>query len=646
MKYIKKILGKRYAPKWLILYIDMMATIFSVIVAYGLVENFRPFVDVNLPNLLFTLTIFLVIRFTLFMVFKTYSSVVRYTSTQDAKNILFSISSGTVILLAYSIISFNSTSAYIDRLPISMIIIEYFISTFLIAGYRVGIKMLYSELKNNSNEKETMLIFGAGELGLITKRTIDHDKDNNKKVIGFMDDNPAKYGKLIEGVKIYNLEKDLRELINKVRIDELIISVQDISRKRKEEVVDMCLRYKIKVKLIPSAIDWMNGELSAKQIADVRIEDLLERMPIRLDQEKISSQINNKTILVTGASGSIGSELVRQIVQFYPKEIILIDQAETPLYELELELKEKSNYIEFKFLVADVRNRGKMETILNQYRPQIIYHAAAYKHVPLMEDNPSEAINTNVMGTKNMADLAVRFHVEKFIFVSTDKAVNPTNVMGASKRAAEIYVQSFNQDLQKNGHNHTKFITTRFGNVLGSNGSVIPRFRKQIENGGPVTVTHPEICRYFMTIPEACQLILEAGMIGNGGEIFVFDMGEPVKIVDLAKKMIILSGMKPGKDINIVFTGLRPGEKIMEELLNNKEKTLPTHHSKIMIGKVREYPFEMISREIDDLISTLSLNNDKILVGKIKDLIPEYISNNSRFEELDKLTIHPEIEIN
>lgn len=607
--------------------------------------NFAPLRPEDLPQLMVALMSVLAVRGFSFVALRTYSGVVRYTSTEDAKKILFAVSGGTVALVIISVSIYSYLPEYRNfRIPISILLVEYFITISALAGYRVAIKILYSEIKNRNVQHQNIVIFGAGEKGLITKRTIDHDKDNYRKVVGFIDDDPQKRGKQIEGVKIFNLNEDLPELTRRMRIDELIISVQDISRSRKEAIVDYCVKFRIKAKAIPSAIDWVNGDLNVKQIADVKIEDLLQRAPIQLDQKRISIQLQEKVVLVTGASGSIGSELVRQIINFYPREIILVDQAETPLYELELELKEKNPYINCKFVVADVFNKTKMEKIIAATTPEIIYHAAAYKHVPLMEENPTEAVATNVGGTIHLADLAVQYNVDKFILVSTDKAVNPTNVMGASKRAAEIYVQSLNQSLKADRTHYTRFITTRFGNVLGSNGSVIPRFRKQIEEGGPVTVTHPEICRYFMTIPEACQLILEAGMMGAGGEIFVFDMGDPVKITDLAKRMIILSGMQPNKDINIVFTGLRPGEKIYEELLSGKETALPTYHSKILIGKVREYPYQIIKREIEGLLESVNRYDELLVVGKLKELIPEYVSNNSRFEELDKIVIPQVIE--
>lgn len=644
MKKLKKLLSKRYAPRWLILQIDVFFCLVSVILAYLLRSNFD-FSEKSLRDALpSSLLVFSVVRVVSFYAFKTYHGVIRYTSTEDAKRIFLALTSGSICLAAFNLAVYLSTGQTFT--PYSFIIIEYFCTTLMMVSFRIFVKIVYAELKSLDIEKKNVLIFGAGESGLITKRTIDQDKDSHRKIIAFIDDDYTKKGKSLEGVKIYNFNEQFESLIRKNKIHELIIAVQDIGRQRREQIVDQCLRHKINVKTVPPAAHWINGELSAKQISNIKIEDLLEREPIRLDQDKIMSQLSDKRVLVTGACGSIGSELVRQIVKFYPREILLVDQAETPLYELELELREKSNYVHFRTVLSDVYNGAKIEQIIASFKPEIIYHAAAYKHVPLMEENPTEGVMTNIAGTRNLADLAVKYGVKEFVFISTDKAVNPTNVMGATKRVAEIYVQSLNSYLELQNRHHTKFITTRFGNVLGSNGSVIPRFRKQIGAGGPITVTHPEISRYFMTIPEACQLILEAGMMGKGGEIFIFDMGEPVKIIELARKMIVLSGLRPGKDIQIVFTGLRPGEKIREELLNHKEKTLPTHHEKIMIGKVREYPFEVVAREIQELIDMIGQESERDIVAKIKAIVPEFISNNSIYEELDQLTIPAGVKVN
>lgn len=491
------------------------------------------------------------------------------------------------------------------------------------------IKILYVEIMNPSKEKTNVIIFGAGESGVITKRTLDRDAGTKYKVVAFADDNQKKAGKKVEGVTIYHTEKDLERLLSENNVHHLIIAIQQIPPHRKQEIVELCLKYNTKVLTVPPVSNWINGALSFKQIKKIKIEDLLEREPIQLDVASINRQLTGKTILITGAAGSIGSELVRQIIRFHPKKIILLDSAESPLHELEIEMQELRMNKITESVIGDIRNNERMENVFRTFRPQIVYHAAAYKHVPMMENNPSEAILTNVMGTKVVATLANEFGTEKFVMISTDKAVNPTSIMGATKRIAEIYIQSFNK-ISK-----TKYITTRFGNVLGSSGSVIPRFNKQIEARQPITITHPDITRFFMTIPEACQLVLEAGSMGKGGEIFVFDMGKSVKITDLAKKMVQLSGLELGKDIQLVFTGLRPGEKLFEELLTTEENTLPTHHEKILIARVKEYDFEDVKRSVNELIELFDSQNNIAIVTKMKEMVPEYISNNSVYEELD-----------
>lgn len=635
MNYLKIILGRTYAPRWLIFQIDILLILASCTIAYLLRFDFNlSSIPPHQSYLWGFLIVF--IRLIFYYISKTHHGIIRYTSIEDAKRLFITLTTGTAFLLSFNY--FHLVTRGTAPFPTMLLIFEYFATSMLLAGFRIFVKISYTEIKNRNTKKDNVVIFGAGESGVITKRTIDQDKDSRKKIIAFFDDDSKKVGKVLDGVKIYP-SSDLSVLTKKLGATELVISVQKIGRKRKQEIVDVCIENKIKVKIIPSASNWVNGELSTKQIKDVKIENLLERDPIQLNQDGLNEQIKGKTIFVTGAAGSIGSELVRQIIRFMPGQLIMIDQAETPLYEIELEIREKYSYVNFLPIIADVRNKDKIRGLIEKYQPEIIYHAAAYKHVPLMELNPSEAIKTNVEGTKNLADLALEYNVKKFVFISTDKAVNPTNVMGASKRIAEIYVQSLNTHYHTLNYQHTKFITTRFGNVLGSNGSVIPRFRKQIEEGGPVTVTHPEICRYFMTIPEACQLILEAGLMGEGGEIFIFDMGEPVKIADLAKRMITLSGFTPNKEINITFTGLRPGEKIKEELLNDSEKTLTTHHKKIMIGKVREYPFNMVCSEIAKLINTAYEGDTLAIVKSMKSIVPEFISNNSVYESLDKINL-------
>jgi FlaA1/EpsC-like NDP-sugar epimerase len=614
-------------PRWSILFIDTFICAFALTIAFLLRFNFDNIPEADAANFLKDYIIVLTIRFITFIFSKTYKGVVRYTSSRDAVRIFMVILIGSVIVFAINLIDyfFISNSYFI---PNSVIIIDGLVTLFLMISSRLAVKALYSEIKNPSKEKHNVVIFGAGEAGLITKYTLDRDASIRYKVIGFIDDDEKKKGRSLEGVFVYH-SNELKRILQEFDVEFLIISIQKISSKRKNEITDFCLEYNVRVLNVPPASKWINGELSFNQLRSINIEELLEREPIKLNTETIQTQLQNKIILITGAAGSIGSELARQCTAFNPSKIYLLDQAESPLHELELEFNDKYKTTLFEVVMADVRNLERMQNVFNTFKPQIVFHAAAYKHVPLMENNPSESILTNILGTKNVADLSTQHKVEKFVFVSTDKAVNPTNVMGASKRIAEIYIQSLGKQ------NTTKFITTRFGNVLGSNGSVIPRFKKQIENGGPITITHPDITRYFMTIPEASQLVIEAASMGNGGEIFVFDMGKSVKIIDLARKMISLSGLREGKDIKIEYTGLRPGEKLYEELLADSENALPTHHNQILIGKVREYNYNDIKNIIDELIQSFKSQNNQNIVQRMKELVPEFISNNSIFQKLD-----------
>lgn len=634
---------KKHLPRWVILVIDLSICLFSLVLAQLLRHNF--ILTNEVINTMFdALPLFFAVRFLSFYTTKTYHGIVRYSGTQDIIRIFSTLLVGSVFFVVVNLflISFRLSDHHI--IPNSVVIIDFFISLVFMISSRFAYKYLYKrfysgELHHNSNGKTHVIIYGAGDSGLLTLRTLEQESRNRAKVIAFVDDNPTKAKKRIDGIPIYRYEY-LEKLVRDNKVDEVIISIQNISKQRKKDIIEACLALNTKVKVIPPVEKWINGELSFSQFKKVNIEDLLERDVIQLDCDKISQNIKGKTIMITGAAGSIGSEIVRQIIPFYPAKLVLVDQAETPLYELETELKEMFKHHGFSktvdIIMCDIRNAEKMEYIISSYIPDVIYHAAAYKHVPLMESNPDEAIRTNVMGTKILADLAVKYSISKFVMVSTDKAVNPTNVMGASKRIAEIYVQSLNN---WEGNTKTRFITTRFGNVLGSNGSVIPLFKKQIAEGGPITVTHPEITRYFMTIPEACQLVIEAGNMGNGGEIFIFDMGQSVKIVDLAKKMVKLSGLVLGKDISIEFTGLRPGEKLMEELLNDSENTVPTHHPKITIAKIKPYHFEIIAEEVTSLIQLTGSQNLELVVRKMKQIVPEYVSNNSVYSSLDIVKI-------
>jgi FlaA1/EpsC-like NDP-sugar epimerase len=613
-------------PRWIILTIDIIIVVFSIVLAYLLRFNFH-IPEVELKSFPLVLAFVVFIRLVSFLIAKTYAGIVRYTSTEDVFRIFLVISSGSLVFVFTNIIKYHFIdSTYL--IPFSIIIIDFFTTTLLMIIFRMIVKVTYLEFLNPSKAQTNVIIFGAGEAGIITKNALDRDAKIKYKILAFIDDNPQKIGKTVEGVTIYGRDK-LKELLETNTIAHVIMSTQNINAERKQEIIEICLAYNTKVFNVPPVSKWINGELSFNQIKKINIEDLLERDIIRLDKEKIGKQLIGKTVLITGASGSIGSELVRQIGYYATNKLILTDQAESPLFHLELECMDKFRNKELDIIIADICNKSRIEHIFQQYKPDIVFHAAAYKHVPMMEQNVAEAVKTNIDGTNILADLSVKYKVQKFIMVSTDKAVNPTSVMGASKRIAEIYTQALNQK------NSTKFITTRFGNVLGSNGSVIPIFREQIEKGGPVTVTHPDITRYFMTIPEACQLVLEASAMGKGGEIYIFDMGKSVKIVDLAKKMIKLSGLTLGKDIQIKFTGLRPGEKLFEELLNDQENTMPTHHSQIMIAKVKEYDLYEISKEIDVLIKLIDQQDDTRIVKKMKEIVPEFKSQNSIYEKLD-----------
>ncbi len=595
-------------------------------VAYLLRFNFA-IPQVEIDTFYFVFPAVITVRIISFLIFKTYAGIIRYTSTRDSFRILITLAAGTVLLAFSNLISFQFTEKYV--VPFSILIIDYLVAVFTMVAGRLAVKVAYNEISNPSSEKSNVIIYGAGESGVITKRTLDRDAGTKFKVLAFVDDDEKKIGRKLEGIKIYDAKEGLEKLLTENVVKHLIISIQRVNAKRKAEIIDACLKYNTKVLNVPPVGNWINGELSFKQIKTVKINELLEREQIQLDLDKINESFSGKTILVTGGAGSIGSEIVRQVLQFRPGKLLMLDIAESPLYELELELKSGNAASIIEPIIGDIRSRERMQQVFNTYKPEVVFHAAAYKHVPLMEENPSEAIRNNVAGTVLIANLAHEHNVKKFVMLSTDKAVNPTSIMGASKRIAEIYTQSLNKI------SSTKFITTRFGNVLGSNGSVIPVFKKQIEEGKVVTVTHPEITRYFMTIPEACQLVLEAGAMGNGGEIFIFDMGVPVKIADLARKMIKLSGLQLGKDIKIEYTGLRPGEKLFEELLNDKENNLPTHHHKILIARVHEYEFNQISIQINELLSMMNSGDNFAIVKKMKEIVPEFISNNSVFESLD-----------
>ncbi|HPH82683.1 MAG TPA: nucleoside-diphosphate sugar epimerase/dehydratase [Flavobacteriales bacterium] len=618
-------LNRHNAPVWIIFLGDLFTCFVSIWAAYLLRFNFRIPAD-EIVTLPLVFTVVLVVRAVSALVFQTHRGIIRFTNTKDVERIFLSVAAASAIFIAINPVMFWIEKHYL--IPYSIIIIDGILSVFLMVIARILIKSILYEFSQERKEKTRVVIYGAGDTGLTAKRAIERDAGAKYKVISYIDDNPQKIGKKVQGISIRS-SADLKEILDNYDVRLLIIAIENLPANTKQSVIELCLANNTKVFNVPAVKSWINGELSFKQIKKININDLLEREPIHLDTHLIQENLSGKTVLVSGAAGSIGSELVKQILPFKPGKLILLDQAESPLYEIERELLDELFVKQIEVVLGDIRSEERMRRVFDHFKPDVVFHAAAYKHVPLMESNPSEAILTNVLGTRNLADLSAEFGVKKFVMVSTDKAVNPTNVMGASKRIAEMYVQSLGQTCS------TRFVTTRFGNVLGSNGSVIPIFKKQIERGGPVTVTHPEITRYFMTIPEACQLVLEAGTIGQGGEIFIFDMGKSVKIVDLVRKMIKLYGLTVGKDIEIVYTGLRPGEKLYEELLNDKENTLPTHHPQIMRAKVQEFDHAIVRAQVDDLILMFSNQNNTEIVSHMKAMVPEYKSNNSEFEQLD-----------
>lgn len=619
-------------PRWVIIFIDLFFIGFSCILGYLLRFNFNT-TDFAANNYWEGTALYLALALVSILITNSYKGIIRYTGLEDGARIFYMVILNMVLVALTNLIYYYNYKENI--IPYSVILITFLSSFLLLFNYRLLVKQIFSYYKDAILKNFRVIIFGAGQTGIVTRHVINSTP--RMQVIGFLEDDINKVGKVLDGARIYNARsEELNLLLKNLNIDELVITVKEISLDRKNELVDVCIRNKVKVRTIPAVEKWVRGELSFSQIREINIEELLGRESIKLNNENVKADLVGKRILISGAAGSIGAELVRQVVLYNPSLIILVDQAESAMYEIEREIRDQFSLIKIIPYLADITNVERLEYVFNEYQPDLIYHAAAYKHVPMMESNPSEAISCNILGTKILADMAVKYRVKKFVMISTDKAVNPTNVMGCSKRIAEIYVQSLSNHLAVTGASNTVFVTTRFGNVLGSNGSVIPLFKKQIKERGPVTVTHPEITRYFMTIPEACQLVLEAGTIGKGGEIFIFDMGKAVKILDLAKKMIRLSGYEPDRDIPIVFTGIREGEKLYEELLTTTENTLPTHHAKIMIAKVQEYQFTEINKFVDLFHDLVYDKNELKMVALMKELVPEYKSNYSRYEILDK----------
>jgi FlaA1/EpsC-like NDP-sugar epimerase len=567
------------------------------------------------------------------LITKSYAGIIRYTGLEDGIRIMYtSVLSFTITGILNLIYHYNFER---NLIPYSVLFISFFASFLFLFYYRLIVKSIFSYLKAESRDRINVIVFGAGQSGMIASQIIESGAGRKYKVVAFVEDDSNKHGKEINGIKIFNAKESFNNLVEQFSVKELIIAIRDLPLERKNEIVDLCLQHDVKVKTVPPIEQWVHGELSWGQIKEVNIEDLLGREAININNDFLFDSLVKKRICVTGAAGSIGSELCRQILMNSPESLILIDQAESALYDIEMELKALKKTTIIHTFIADIANQNRLKTIFQQFKPSYVFHAAAYKHVPMMESNPVEAIVTNILGTKVLADLASEFGVDKFVMVSTDKAVNPTSVMGCSKRVAEIYVQSLDGQLKARGNSRTSFVTTRFGNVLGSNGSVIPTFKRQIQAGGPVTVTHPDITRFFMTISEASRLVLEAGIMGRGGEIFIFDMGKAIKIVDLARKMIKLSGLEPGKDIDIAFIGLRDGEKLYEELLNNNENTIPTHHNKILKAKVQEYDFAYVQSMVSLFEDLVNDKNELKMVALMKEIVPEFKSNYSRFEVLD-----------
>jgi len=618
---------KKNIPRWFVLLIDIYIVSNTFILAYLIRFNFNFGFDKS--KLLVQIPIVIFASLIAFLVVGSYKGIIRHTGIKDSINVTFA--SFIVLVLLIGTVFINTNFEFNSELtiPRSIIAIHFLLNVVVLIASRYLFKELYNFITSGfRRNNKRVLIYGAGEAGMLAYSVLNDDKKNKTQIVGFIDDDRRKYGKKINGINVFNATKINDDFIFEKEIDEVIISIQNISPSRLLEIVDKLSKLSLKVKIVPPVQVWIDGNLNLNQIKNVNIEDLLGREPINLNNPVFKDEFDHKVILITGAAGSIGSEITRQVSKFNFQKLVLIDQAESDLYNLQQRLIHK-NIENVKAVVADVRNKNRMELIIKKYQPSIIFHAAAYKHVPFMESNPNEAVNTNILGTKIMTDLAVQYNVEKFVMISTDKAVNPTNIMGATKRIAELYINCLKNTCS------TKFITTRFGNVLGSNGSVIPLFQDQIKRGGPVTVTHKDITRYFMTIPEACQLVLEAGCMGKGGEIFVFDMGESIKIYDLALNMIRLSGLKFPSEIDIKITGLRPGEKIYEELLADGENTAATYHEKIMIAKVKNINQVAIKKQIEELCGVNNELNYEQTVKKMKKIVPEFISNNSKYERLD-----------
>lgn len=631
-KLLETYLSKRALPRISILIIDVLITIYSSITIFTLRFGFERLTLHITDDVLITTLVLIVFNTFGFFVYKTYSGVLRFSAFSDLLKIVYALTLGYLFsFIALSVIKYYNETFYLSKIIFFAI---YILNVAVMLFSRIVVKEAYEALMGKSQSAVNVFIYGTKKSGVTLAKAIKGNRELNYNIEGFISDEDHLIGKNLLNAEIYANDDDLFRVMEAKNVKTVIISPNKMEEIKNSNMLNVFVDNNISL-ITTLPVSELGENITGKeQFKDIEIEDLLPRESITVNMPEIAANIEGKIVMITGAAGSIGSEIVRQVASFNPYKMILVDQAETPLHDMRLEFEGRWRNIETQIIVADITNISRMNEVFASNRPQYIFHAAAYKHVPMMEDNVSESIQTNVFGTKTLADLAVKYEAEKFVMVSTDKAVNPSNIMGCSKRICEIYVQSLASYLEKTGQKTTQFITTRFGNVLGSNGSVIPLFREQIRKGGPVTVTHPDIIRYFMTIPEACQLVLEAGAMGKGGEIYLFDMGEPVKILDLAKRMIRLSG---SQNVKIEFTGLRHGEKLYEELLNVAEHTKPTHHEKIMIADVREYEYEEVKEKIDVLIETSYKYDDMRTVKKMKEIVPEFKSINSPYEAVDKL---------
>ena len=621
---IIKVFKNHSLPRWLVLILDSAAVFFSFLVAYMLRYNFEVSA-LDISTVFRQSYLVLVVYVVFILVFKSYSGMIRHTTIRDTYKIILTNFSALAVLSLVTFLSRKNEWSFLFNIPFSILLIHFGAVTILLFLFRVFVKLFYEFASSSSHVRKNVLIYGSGEMGILVKRLIEGDPKNQYRLKGFIDDDKKIQGKNLDGYPVYSRQVLTKDFIEDEDVKVFIIAINNIAPAKKKEVIESMIQFGCDILDTPSFDTWMNGHLEVKNLKKVKFEDLLGRDPIILDLEKIQEGLIGKTILVTGGAGSIGSEIARQLTRFNTKQLIIVDQAETPSFYLGEELKSKLPDCNFRIVIGDVTRQEYMEEIFRKYKPDIVFHAAAYKHVPMMELHPHEAFRVNVGGTKIISDLAIKYKVEKFVMISSDKAVNPTNVMGATKKICELMVHS----QSKRKGIKTQFITTRFGNVLGSNGSVIPLFNKQIADGGPVTITHPDITRFFMTIPEACQLVLEAGFMGNGGEIYVFDMGEPVKVLDVAINLIRLSGLEPHKDIKIKVVGLRPGEKLYEELFSADEPMIHTHHPKINIAQVALYDFETIGSRIDMILNSLSKISDTKVIEEMQEIVPGY---KSKFE--------------